>query len=170
MKVTAIEVTSSSVEKYSPYCLSWDYKGDHYHVWLNREDHSVQPGVGTNGRNLYKRASGSRDVRYLDHATIKNVMMIAQAHSEAQAAKLFELCDLRLSEAEKKRLAQAHAAYLIELQQQAGPEMFKVLQMALVIVPMLKPETCVEADRANLIRAILDVVKLAENGDGKVAL
>jgi hypothetical protein len=166
MKFTSLEVTSSSVEKYSPYCLSWDYKGDHYHVWLNREDHSVQPGVGTNGRNLYKRAAGSRDVRYLDHATIKNGMLIAQAHSEAQAAKLFELCDLRLGEIEKKRLAQAQAEYLIELQRQAGPEMYAVLKQALVIVPMLKPETCTEADRANLIKAILDVVKLAENGAG----
>jgi hypothetical protein len=122
--LTALEVTAHD----SAYCLSWERNRDHYHVWLNRGDFSVQPGVGSNGKGLYKRIGDSQKVAHLDHTVLKNGIMIGRALSEARAAKLFHLCDQHLAEAEKKRLAQAAEEYKVTLAQQAGPQMLVVLK------------------------------------------
>jgi hypothetical protein len=166
-KISDVEVGRHS--EHSDYSLSWRSGDARYHLWLSTDGrYAIQYCIGSRTRSLYKtvEVGGTSKVSQLDLSVDKNYAMFQDALAEATAQHLFEKCNADLLEREQKRLAEAHAEYLVELQHKAGPEMYAVLKHALVIVPMLKPETCVEADRANLIRAMLDVVKLAENGEG----
>jgi hypothetical protein len=169
MKISDVEVSRHS--EHSEYSLSWRSGDARYHVWLSTDGrYDVKPCIGNKTRSLYKTpengAASQTKVSQLDINVPKNKAMFQDAMAEATAQHLFEKCNADLLEREQKMLAKCHAEYLIELQHKAGPEMFTVLKQALIIVPMLKPETCVESDRANLIKAILDVVRLAEQGEG----
>lgn len=110
------------------WCLSWEFKGDKYHIWLMSETFEPKPCVGRPHKALYKTAADAKDVRFLSLAIQKNANMVAAALEQAKAEKLFEKCEQELAEIERKRLERAAADYKITLAKQAGPQMLEALR------------------------------------------
>lgn len=112
------------------YCLSWKFKADGYHVWLDSKTYKVKSGWnGNRERALYKTVPGEQAVRMLSIMVPKNKLMIADAIAEATAQHLFEKCDQELAAAEQKQLAKAEEQRKLKLVMRAGPEMLEALQL-----------------------------------------
>jgi hypothetical protein len=150
------------------WCLSWDFKRVHYHVWL-RDDLTPVQGVGTGGRELYKTVG--TDVRYLHLSTPKNRGMFDRALALAKDSRLFEKAQEKLDAQEKERLARAAAEYKVKLAHDAGPEMLTVLQAISAFWSesdgALNPGALLlESDTETIKEAVQRVVKLATQGAG----
>jgi hypothetical protein len=173
MKISNVAVNRES--EHGDYCLAWRGKDAQYHVWLAPDDYTPRTVVGQRGAEIYKRdlaETYASKCRFLKLAIPKNKAMFQDAMAEATAQHLFEKCNANLLEREQKRLAEAHAAYLIELQHRAGPEMFAVLKAIdgffatnenFTLAPGAQ---ILQLGRETIADAVRRVVKLAENGEG----
>lgn len=155
IKYTPIEnvrVNRNSLDSLT-YSVMCDCKDGRYHVWVDAVSKKMKAG----DNNLYKNPLPGQhfNTRQLRAGLPKNAAMIEHMLVIAETNHLFDECDARLREKQAVEDRENHAAYLIELQKQAGPKLYVVLKDLL-------PKLEAHGMRTYEVRAAL---REAEEGD-----
>lgn len=160
MKIEKAEISSGIQERVALAC---EYKGDRYHIWIDRKTLVMEPMIYKNpARDLKRDHPDHYNTRKLRTGSDFTDSLIAAMFHALKKQNLIAKYEAKKEKAEAERLAKANEEHRIEMMRQAGPDLYVALNALVAEVLSLNDDARETKRTFKSLKAADQALKKAE--------